>query len=113
GVVALLGPFIGIVVLPLSAAVIPVSVILLAVSVFLPFMVPPIAWATTALTNAIVRLVEWGAALPWAQLTAPRLDGWFIAGIYLLASVAILRWYRHREISMFSPFAFTTARKSR
>jgi|GEM_PF-6819416 len=108
GVIAVLGPLVGMLVLPLSAAVIPAGAILLAASVLPPFFQSPIAWALTAMTDAIVGLVEYTAALPWAQLPAPTFDGWFIAGAYLLAIAAILRWYRHRGIRPLSPFALTT-----
>jgi competence protein ComEC len=106
GAVALLGPFIGIIVLPLSAAVIPTGAIFLAVSAALPFAAPPIAWALSAFSDAIVQSVEWTASLPWAQLPAPRFDGWFIAGVYLLILAAVLQWYRRHGIPILSPFAF-------
>lgn len=105
GVVAILGPLVGVLVLPLAAAVIPTGAIFLAVSATLPLAAPPIAWALSAFSDAIVRSVEWIASLPWAQIPAPRFDGWFIAGVYLLAIAVVLQWYRHRGMPVLSPFA--------
>ncbi|MDO8599523.1 MAG: ComEC/Rec2 family competence protein, partial [bacterium] len=110
GTVAVLGPLVGIPILPTVVAVMVLGILLLVASALAPIVVPPIAWALAALTSAIGWVVERSAAIPWAQLPIIRLHGWFIAGVYVLALLAVLRWYRRHGIPMLSPFAFTPAR---
>ncbi|MBI4449768.1 ComEC/Rec2 family competence protein [Candidatus Uhrbacteria bacterium] len=110
GTVAVLGPIVGIPILPTAVAVMLLGIALLIASASVPIVVPPIAWALAALTSAIAWVVERSAAIPWVQLHTVRFHSWFIAGTYILAFLVVLRWYRRHGIPMLSPFAFTPSR---
>lgn len=113
GTVAILGPVVGIPILPTVVAIMVLGIALLVTSALLPALIPPIAWALASLTTAIAWVVERAAALPWAQVAITRFDGWFIAGIYVIGFLAVLRWYHRHGIPMLSPFAFTKAKSPR
>ncbi|MDP3771661.1 MAG: ComEC/Rec2 family competence protein, partial [bacterium] len=112
GTVAVLGPLVGIPILPTVVAVMVLGILLLVASALAPIVVPPIAWALAALTSAIGWVVERAAEIPWAQTTIARFDGWFIAGVYVISFLAVLRWYHRHGIPMLSPFAFVSSRQA-
>lgn len=113
GTVAILGPVVGIPILPTVVAVMVLGIALLVTSAIIPAFIPPIAWALASLTTAIAWVVERAAALPWTQIAIARFDGWFIAGVYVIGFLAVLRWYHRHDIPMLSPFAFTKAKSPR
>lgn len=86
------------------------GLLLVAASATLPLLVPITAWALAALLDAVVWAVERIAAIPWATVPIGQPDAWFVTALYLLAIVAAVRWYRHRDIPLLAPSAITSKR---
>jgi competence protein ComEC len=103
GTAALLGPLVGMVILPMSTACIILTVLLLVIVAGIPALAPPCAWLVVAFGDAIAGVVRAAAALPWAQIVVPRPDPWFVIAMLVLAGVAMVPWYRRRGIPLFLP----------
>lgn len=104
GSLALLAPIVNIPVLLLVPSLMYVGMGFVTAALLIHPVAVVLGCILTAFSDALVAIVTFAGNLPWSAMATVRFDGWFTAGLYACAGVAVFSWYRRRGIKLLSPF---------